>query len=151
MNIVYEEEAIEDIIEDIKPILNKHWEELANNKEIRPLAVDFDKYIKLNQLGTMKLFTARDENTKLIGYFTFYISNNLHYKDWKYASCDVYYLDPSYRSKGIGKEFVSEMENWLRSLGVKSVVTQDKVTHSHAKFWNKLGYNLVEQTYEKVL
>jgi len=148
--IKYQEEQIEDILEEMKPMLVKHWEELANYKDIRPLDVDWDNYIDLNRLLYIRVFTVRDNN-KLIGYASFYISNNLHYKSWRHAANDVYYLDQAYRKNGLGIKMFEEVETWLKDMGVKSVVVMDKVDHSHQKFFNNMGYKLIEQNYEKVL
>jgi GNAT superfamily N-acetyltransferase len=147
--IKYQEEQIEDILEEMKPMLVKHWEELANYKDIRPLDVDWDNYIDLNRALYIRVFTVRDNN-KLIGYASFYISNNLHYKFWRHASNDVYYLDPAYRKTGLGIKMFEEIESWLKDMGVKSIVVMDKVDHSHEKFFKHMNYNLIEQNYEKV-
>lgn len=123
---------------------------MANYQEQRPLDPDYDQYIVLNDLGSIRMFTAREDG-KLIAYAVFYIANNLHYKTWKYASSDIYYLDPEYRNKGLGKTFFEETEAWLKSLGVNNIVVQDKTHHSHEKFFKYLGYNVIEQVYEKLI
>jgi GNAT superfamily N-acetyltransferase len=148
--ITYQEEQFEDIVEDIKPILEVHWNELANNKDIRYLDVDYDGYIKLNRIGSWKVFTVRDDD-KLIGYSSFLIAHNLHYKDWKFASNDVYYLQKEYRKKGIGYKMFKETERWLKDQGVKSVVVQEKIDHPHSVLFDDLGFVLIERNYEKVL
>jgi len=145
----FQEEKLEDILEEMKPLLVKHWEELANYKDIRPLDVDYDKYVMLNRIGYIRVFTVRDEG-KLIGYASFYISANLHYQTWNHAAVDVYYLDPDYRLTGLGIKMFEEIEAWLKSMNVKSAVVMDKVHHSHEKFFLKMGYLPIEQNYEKV-
>lgn len=147
----YQEELFNDIIHELGPLLVKHWQELANNKDIRPLDVDYAMYTTLNEQGIIRIFTARSDEGKLVGYFSFAIANNLHYKTWKFASIDVYYVDPEYRKGGIGFEMVGKVEDWLRSLGVKSLTLMDKLQHSHEKFFIALGYKPIEQHYEKVL
>lgn len=147
--ITCQEEHLTDILEEIKPLLVKHWEELANYKDIRPLDVDYDKYITLNKMGAVRFFTVRHES-KLVGYASFYISNNLHYKTWKHAAVDVYYLDPEYRLTGLGLKMFEEIEAWLKSMDVRSMVVMDKINHSHEKFFVKMGYMPIEQNYEKV-
>lgn len=137
-------------MEEVKPILYEHWKELANHQDIRPLDPDYDLYTKLSDMNIIRIFTARDEG-KLVGYSCFYVAPNFHYKTWVYAACDVYYLNPDYRQSGTGREMFIKMEKWLKSLGVKAVVVQDKVNHSHEKFFRFLGYTPVEQHYEKVL
>lgn len=147
--ITYQEEKFKDLLTEIKPLLELHWNELANNKDTRPLNVDYKSYNRLNRAGLWKVFTVRDQGV-LIGYSSFIIGFNLHYKNWKYATNDVYWLSPSYRGTGVGKTMFEEMEKWLIKQGVKSMVIQEKIDHSHEKLFNSLGYTLIERNYEKV-
>lgn len=147
----YQEENFKDVVKELKPMLVKHWEELANNKEVRPLDVDYNKYIELNEHGCFRLFTVRNDEDKLVGYASFFINFNLHYQTWLFASVDVYYIDPDYRNAGVGSQFITEMESWLKSMKVRSVTMMDKLHKSHESFFVKLGYKPVEQLYEKVL
>ncbi len=147
----YQEEKISDTLEELKPMLIKHWEELANNKDVRPLDPDYDTYITLNEAGLVRLFTARDDSNRLVGYFIFVVCNNLHYKTWKHANVDIYYIDPEYRNLGSGSEMVNEVEKWLKSLGVQFITMMDKTHKSHQSFFTRLGYKMVEQNYEKLI
>ena len=147
--ITYQEELIEDILEETKDLLIGHWTEVANHKDKRPLNPDFEKYVLLNRQGSLKLFTVR-YNNQLVGYATFFIAVNLHYKDWKYANCDVYYLDPSMRKQGVGTEMFKRIEEWLKGMGVVSVLLHEKTNHSHPDLFKSLDYTHVENVYEKV-
>lgn len=149
MALTFKEELFEDLISELPPLLYQHWDELANHKDIRPLDVDYAGYIQLNRLGLVRIFTCRDEG-KLVGYTSFAVKNNMHYKTWKYAVCDVYYLHPDYRKTEASKTFFKEIEVWLKYMEVKSITIQDKLNHSHEKFFNSLGYTAIEQNYEKV-
>ncbi len=147
----YQEEKISDILEELKPILVKHWEELANNKDVRPLDPDYDTYLALNEAGFIRIFTARDDSNKLAGYFCFVIAKNLHYKTWIHANVDVYYIAPEYRNLGAGTEMVGKVEEWLKGLGVNFITLMDKTHKSHQSFFTRLDYKMVEQNYEKLI
>jgi len=148
--ITYQEEKFSDLKEEITPMLKAHWEELANHKDIRPLDVDWAMYQLMTDNGLLKTYTVRDDN-KLIGYSNWIITNTLHYKSWKYAVADVYYLDPEYRKSGTSYDFFFRIQDYLKALEVKSITVQDKLTHPHNNFFNRLGFTPVEQLYEKVL
>lgn len=150
LKISYQEDKLSDILEEMKPMLKKHWEELANNKDIRDLDPDYPMYLAMNDMDILKIYTVKEDG-KLIGYSIWIIANHLHYKTWKYAVSDVYYLGPEYRKTGISFDFFFHIEDWLKSLGVKSCTVQDKVNHSHGTFFNRVGFNLVENVYEKVI
>lgn len=146
----FQEEKLKDIIEEIKPLLDKHWDEVALNKELRPLDIDYDTYFILNDVGLSRIFTARDEG-KLVGYFWFVVAPNLHFKTWKVAQVDWYFVDPECRGTGLGSMLVTEAEKWLKTLGVNSVVTMDRVHRSHKNFFTRLGYTEIEHFYEKLI
>ena len=150
MGVVYKEEKIADILEDLKPLLLKHWEELANHKTDRPLDPDYVGYQTLNDLGILKMFTVRVDDV-LVGYSIWLVTNHLHYKTWKYAVADIYWLHPDNRKTGMSFDFFFHTEDWLKAQGVKSITVQDKVNHSHSKFFNRIGYKPIEQVYEKVI
>lgn len=150
MGITYQEEKLKGILEELKPMLVLHWEELANNKDKRPLDPDYLMYEALNDLEVIRIFTVRSEE-KLIGYSFWIIAKHLHYKTWQYALSDIYWLHPDHRKTGVSFDFFSKTEDWLKSLGVNSINIQDKLNHSHAKFFDKLGYAPIEQNYEKII
>lgn len=151
MSITYQEEPIYKVFHEAKKLLEDHWHEVANHQDTRPLDIDETTYQMLNRLGYIKVFTARD-NDKIIGYASFTISNHLHYKTWKMAVNDVYYVDPAHRGKdGIAKDFFTTIESWLKDQGVRSVTYMDKTQKSHEKFFTGLDYKVIEQVYEKVL
>lgn len=150
MDITYQEEKLEDILEEVKPLFQKHWEELALNKDTRPLDPDYASYIMLSGLQIVRVFTVRLDK-KIVGYSIWFINKHMHYQTWLYALSDVYWLDPDQRKTGVSYDFFFKIEDWLKSIGVKSILIQDKIEHSHAKFFNQLGYKPIEQNYEKVI
>lgn len=150
MGIEFQEEKFDDVKSELEPIFKKHWEELANNKDTRPLDVDYTMYSVMSDLQILKVFTVRVDG-KLIGYSFWIVAKHLHYKTWLYAVSDVYWLDPEHRKTGIALDFFFKIEDWLKGLGVKSITVQDKLTHKHNNFFNKLGYKPIEQLYEKII
>ena len=149
--MIYQEEKISEAFDEMDPLMIIHWQEVANNQDIRPLDINYDKYIELNNQGHLRLFTVRDDYGTLVGYATYFIADNLHYKTWKYASNDVYYLSEEHRKTGVSTKMFEEIEKWLKDMDVNNIVIQDKVHHTHEKFFTKMGYTLIEQNYEKVI
>lgn len=145
----FQEEKFAYILEELEPLLLKHWKELANYKDQRPLDIDYIGYTKLNAEGIIRIFTVRNDGI-LIGYSSWVIANNLHYQTWKHAVCDVYYLEQEYRKTGVAAKMFDDIEERLKVSEVKLMTLQDKVTHSHNKLFISRGYMLTEQNYEKV-
>lgn len=148
--ISFQEEPFSLAYEDASKLLSKHWEELAVNKDERPLNVDTEGYLKAEEAGMLKVLTLRD-NGNLIGYSTFFIRGNLHYKTWINAVCDIYYVDPNYRKYGLGLAFFKDIVVYLKKMQVNSIYVHDKLSHSHSELFQALGFKAIEQTYEKVI
>ena len=81
----YQQEFLATVKDDIRPLIQKHWEDIALNKDKIKLNPDWDAYHDLEQKGMLKAFTAR-EGDKLVGYFVVVVQRNLHYKDHLFAS-----------------------------------------------------------------
>lgn len=150
MGVTYQEEKLSDCLEEMKPMLLKHWEELANHRDTRPLDPDYQMYLAMNDMEIVRVFTVRSDS-KLIGYSIWIVAKHLHYKTWLYAVSDIYWLNPEHRKTGVAFDFFFKIEDWLKSLGVNSITVQDKLTHKHNSFFNRLGYTPIEQLYEKVI
>lgn len=150
MGITYQEEKFENLIPELVPLFKIHWEELAINKDIRPLDVDYVGYCNFNRMGVIKVHTVRKDG-ELIGYSFWFINNNLHYKSWVMAKNDVYWLHPDHRKSGIGTEMFTKIKDWLKDMGVMNIVIQTKTDHPHEDFFQRLGFTKTESNYEMVI
>ena len=74
MTIKYQQEFLSTVVEDIKPLLKEHWEEIALNKEKIKLNPDWDTYEELEHQGRLKVFTARQDGS-LVGYFVIIVGS----------------------------------------------------------------------------
>lgn len=148
--ITFKEERVVDFLNDSQELLVEHWMEIANHKDERPLDPDFQKYVQLNDLGVLHLFTARDEG-KLVGYIVFIVNQHAHYKSWKYAVSDVYYVSKEHRNKGTGFFLFTEAEMWLKDMGVNAITVQEKINFPHKGMFEHIGFKHVENLYEKVI
>ena len=89
-------ERTADIKDEVKPLIEKHWQQVALNKDIVKLAPDWKQYSLLELAGMMRVYTAR-KDSKLVGYFAVIINKHLHYKNDTFAVCDVLYVDPEHK------------------------------------------------------
>src|SRR4051812_26390781 len=94
-------ESYAGVLEEIKPLLDLHWNEIASHKERFLLEPDWKKYEALANNGVMRIFTAR-ENGALIGYAIFFVTPHLHYKKMIIAKNDITYLCPDFRKGSAG-------------------------------------------------
>jgi GNAT superfamily N-acetyltransferase len=146
----YKQEFLVNVMEDIKPLLDKHWEEIATNKHAIKLNPDWDAYKILEDHGNLKIFTARD-NDKLVGYFVVIVRTHIHYKDHLFAANDVLYLDKDYRKGFTGAKLIKFAEKCLKDDGVSVLVVNTKRHKPFDQLLQWLGFNHVENTYSKLL
>lgn len=149
---VVDREKFEDVYPELIPILERHWDELAINKEERPLNVDVDRYKLMSERDILRIYTLRDGMWgKLVGYASFIIVPNLHYKTWVNGICDVYWVDPEFRNAGWGTSFFKEIVVQLKNELVNSIYVHEKLSKPHGKLFESLGFKAIEQTYELVI
>jgi len=142
--IKYQVEDYDQVIEEIKPLLDEHWEEVALFKEHIKLTPNYTMYEDLYNAGKLFIMTARDED-KLVGYNIMFLSNHPHYKDDIFAQQDLIYVDPKYRGTRVALKLVLYTENFLRdNMDVSVINYRMKLTHDYSRLLEKLGYKTVE-------
>ena len=143
-------ESLEQVKEDILPLLKDHWEEVAVNKELIKMNPCWDTYKKLQDEGMLGIFTAREEGN-LIGYFVVIASKNPHYKDHVFGVNDVIYLKPEYRGTYVGSDLITFAEKYMTRFGA-SVFTINTKTHiPFDSVLKRLGFEHIENVYSKML
>ena len=134
-----EEPITVELLEEVKPLLEKHWEEIAHYKDI-PLDPDYELYLKMQSMGMIRAYSMRDGDAKLVGYAVYVVRPNLHYKKCLTATEDIIFVDPEKR--GYGMFLIKWCDEQLKLLGVQIV------TH-HIKFAMDWSKALMRQGYEK--
>jgi len=134
----------------MKPILRKHYEEVAMYQDKVPLSPDYERYYKLEELGIFHIVTVRDGG-KLVGYFLSMITPNLHYSDTLYAVNDILYLDCEYRDAGVGYRMFKFAEDRLKELGVSVIAIHMKTALPFDSLCESLNYDYAERNYTKYI
>ena len=150
MTIRYQQEFLETCLDELKDLITFHWEEIALNKDHIKLNPDWDRYLELESLGILKVFTARLDS-KLIGYFVVFVSKHIHYKDHLFASNDVLFLKQEYRKCMTGVNLIKFAESCLKEDGVSVLTINTKVHKPFDVIMDKMGFDLVERVYSKYL
>jgi GNAT superfamily N-acetyltransferase len=150
MGISYQVEAVTNLIEEIKPLLQSHYEEIARHKDKIKLNPDYDKYIELDRIGLVHVVTARDEGS-LVGYFISFVISHLHYKDHIMSTNDILYISPSHRKGTTALKLIRFTESTLKSRGVTKILINMKLAHDFSSLLERMGYVEIERVYEKML
>jgi hypothetical protein len=140
----------EKLVEDIKPLLELHYQELTLNKEHIKLDPDWHKYSILAKNKSLVVITARDQG-KLVGYSVFFITNHLHYQQNKMANNDVLFLHEDYRKGTTGIKLIKESEKALKDLGIIKILWHIKFAKDFRKILYRLGYHDEDAIVGKIL
>lgn len=166
-------ETIDDVRVEIVPLLNAHYAEIATNKSIKPLAIDWDRYYSLEELGLLRILTAREDMVMhktvdgepvknedgtnftrpgyLVGYFVSFIAPNLHYSETRQALNDIFYIAPDKRGGTLGYRMLREAAADLKNLNCHLLTVHMKVAHPFRNLLMRQGFELDEENWVKVL
>lgn len=148
--ISVQRERFSDVESEIVPLLEAHWEEIANHKDKIKLRPDWPRYIAMDAAGSMMIYTARDEG-KLVGYFVVLITKSLHYSDHFFASNDIIFIHPDYRKGTNAIRLIRFAENDLKERGISMLIINTKTKQPFDALLDRMGYQLTERVYTKVM
>ncbi len=149
-------ETYAQVIEDIKPLLEKHWREIAVYDDI-PLDPDYEFYRRAFDAGLAAIYTARLDGV-LIGYAIYFIrpgkaaDGHHHYVGTGWAVSDIILVVPEHRNTGVATSLFDLIEADLKARGVAVMHTTAKTAHPQLGFFLEgRGHAMVEQGYSKRL
>jgi len=147
---VFNMESFEDVLEEAKPLLDRHWELIALRKDKIKLAPDFEKYRELDRAGSLKIATIRVEG-RLVGYWVAFLSHHPHYKNDLMALTDIFFLLPEYRSGLLGYRFLEYVEQEMKNLGVVQIMAGTKLHYDLSRLFERLGWTATDMMYAKYI
>jgi GNAT superfamily N-acetyltransferase len=143
-------ERLHDVREDIKPLIELHWEQIALNQGKIKLNPNWEEYERLDAAGVMKFFTARSEG-ELVGYFIITVGASMHYRDHLFAICDIIFVRPDKRSGATGYKLIKYAERWCVDNGVSLLNINTKVHLPFDRLMEGMGFDLIERVYSKYI
>ena len=147
--IYYQAERVSDLWDEVMPLLQAHWHEVAHYPDI-PLDPAMEEYDRMEAQGMIRCFTVRDCG-RLVGYVAFFVRRNLHYQSSIQAMQDVLFLLPEYRRGMTGVRLIRHAERRLAAEGVNVVYHHAKRTNKVGELLERLGYELIDQIHGKRL
>lgn len=144
----YQEESYWDVIDELRPMLQEHYKEVAMYQDDIDLNFDEEKYRTIDHQDALRIFTMREEG-KLVGYNVFFVSTHIHYMDHIYAQNDVVYIDPEYRGSECTPTFFKRCDNWLKEEGVSVITYHMKVNKPFQALMDFLEFDHAEHIYTK--
>ena len=146
--IEYKEESYSQVVDEIKPLLEDHWDEIALHKDTIKLNPDYGRYEAMCNSGSMKIVTARD-NEKLVGYCIMLLYHHIHYKDQFMAMDDIFFIAKDYRKGLTGVKLFIKTEEIMKQYGVTKLSMNVKIHQDVGAIFERLGYKETERMFTK--
>lgn len=146
--VTYGVETIAEVIAEIIPLLDAHWDEIAHFRDI-PLSPDWARYRMAENARALRIFTARADGA-LVGYAIFFVMRAPHYNVVQ-ADQDILFLLPEYRRGLTGLALIKHADKELKHEGVTIVMHHVKAAHDFGPLLEHLGYEPVDRLYAKRL
>jgi len=146
----YQLETYEEVIEDIKPLLELHYAEVCLYPDKIALNPKYEFYNTLDDAGALRIVTARDEGV-LIGYSVFFEMPHPHYQDHIYAQNDIFYVAENYRHTEVAPSLVAKAEEALHGDGVSVITYHMKTYKPFESLMDFSGYDKAEVIFSKFI
>lgn len=143
-------EPVDRLIPELLPLIEKHWLEVELNQNKIKLNPDWNTYKALESNNQLKFYTARCKG-KLVGYYSVTIGVSAHHKEHVFATSDVIYLEPEYRTGFNALKLMKYVESNLKDLGVSFVIVSTKAHKSFSILLERMGYGINEISYSKYI
>ncbi len=148
--IKYTVETLDECLEDMKPLLEKHYDEIAMYRDKIEFDPDYDMYYNLEAIGSLHMVTVRDDGN-LVGYYVSFIHHNLHYKQNKFSVNDILFVHPDYRGSSVAYRMLKFVEAELRKIGCTVMTLHMKTDFPFEPLCEAVGMDKAEYTYTKYI
>lgn len=149
--LTFQVERLADVRAEAEPLLRRHWEEIALNKDKVPLDPDWPLIEHMDATGITIITTARRDG-KLVGYVCDLTHGATGYRSLKVAENFVFWLDPAERGRGVGLRLLRAAEANAIERGCNKIVRHVKIKNPEAgRVLEALGYVATDIIYSKVL
>lgn len=137
-------------LEELKPLLERHWEKLAEDRDSVVLAPRYEVYEALEAAGELMLVTLRDRG-RLVGYWIATVGPGLHYGNCLTATMDVWNILPEYENGMAAMILMRAVEKEYRRRGVARAFAGEKIRRPCGRLYELFGYRPVETHYSKLM
>lgn len=149
--ITFQLETFEEWHRDVGELALMHQAETGTYPERLRLNLNAPVYAAVEKADRLRILTVRD-GRRLIGYYVLFLMFHNHYCDVLVSGHDGHFLHPDYRKgTGLGMELLRRAEQIARDGGAKLHMMRSKAKSGHGRLYQRLGYDLMDETYTKWL
>lgn len=135
------------------PLFRAHWELVGRHKDLLPLKMDVQRWIRYERAGQVTAFSAREDG-RLVGYALYLTTPSLNYAGTIAAYCHAIYIDPA-ELAGLAaiqfRNFIEFCDAELKRAGCVKSVMHIKLSHNFLRMLEPIGYEAAEILAERVL
>jgi GNAT superfamily N-acetyltransferase len=150
LNLTFAKESVLRVADEIMPLLELHYEEVALHKDSIKLDPDWARYVAMEEQGNCHVYTLRD-GVVLVGYAVFFMSQHIHYQRTLVASNDILFIHPMYRRGTAALRFIKYCEEQVKNRGVNKITWHVKKHNDWSAILHRIGYETEETIVGKIL
>ncbi len=141
-------ESFIDTVDELRELVDAHWEKLALNKDQVPLAPRWDVYFDRERAGELMFIPLRDQGV-MVGYWIAFIAPGLHYKTCLTAQMDIWNVMPGYETPKSIMTLMKAVEREYERRGVQRSFVGEKLHKPCGKLYKAFGYEPIETHWSK--
>jgi GNAT superfamily N-acetyltransferase len=151
MALTVQEERFHDVIEEARPLLERHWKEIALNQDFIELSPNYARYASMDAAKRLCIVTAREDGV-LVGYACFFVDHSPHYSTILWGTSDIIWVAPEHRRNGTGHSLLEYAKATLAARGVCMLHVIAKLAHpALGHLLASMGFTPVETVFATVL
>jgi GNAT superfamily N-acetyltransferase len=139
-------ESFTNVKNEIKPLIEQHYQEIALHKDSIRLNPDWKGYARLADQGALRVYTAREDG-ELVGYFVIIVNRSLHYMDHLFANNDIIFIKKGHRKGTAGIKLIKYAVEELKAEGVTLININSKIHQSFGPVLERMDFAHIENVY----
>jgi GNAT superfamily N-acetyltransferase len=144
------EKLTRELISEMLPMQKEYWEDVAAPFHQFPPDVDWDTYLKAQDIGRLIVICARNEAGELKGGAMVIMGPHPHYACIA-ASLPLLFIEPTYRRGMEGLRLVSMAEREAEKAGAQLMITHGGMHNGVYRLFEVMKYSNFGQYFVKVL
>lgn len=142
-------ERFADVLDELKPIHARHWEETERHRHGLALDPAYDWMLAKDRAGEMLQFTVRRAGT-LVGQLRMFVERAAH-SDNKIATEDTLFIVPECRGGTLALRLLRYAEDSLVAIGVREILASSKALNRADVLMRRRGFTLIGYDFHKMV
>lgn len=148
-SVTYSREILSPLLAaELVPMFAKHFDEVGLYKDIA-LDPDWDFYFQAQTANKLRIYTARDEQGKLIGYSVYFVGTHPHHRFSPQARHDLFFIPKE--NRGFGFRFLRWCGEQLKAEGYKVEYMHVSAKYDWSSMARRAGFEPVETVWARRL